>query len=1146
MEKGVLMSRFVFFVVVFLAAVAQAQEFRGTILGRVTDSSGAVVANCPVTVSNESTGTVVKTTTTQAGTYTVPFLVPGVYTIAAQAAGFRTFQRQGVIVRVQDRIEIDAVLEPGQITETVVVRGETPLLETASASVGQVVSQTSIINLPMNGRAVYLMARITPGMVPTDTRLFTRPFDNGAVSNVSMGGSRANSNNILLDGIANMNITSQVAFVPSPDAVQEMKVQINTYDAEFGRASGGVLNATVKSGTNQFHGSMYEFWRNDVLEANSFINNSVNEGKPRQRYNLFGATSGGPVYIPRLYDGRNRTFIFGSWEAIRQADPTSLLTTVPAAAQREGDFSGTVDGQGRALAIFNPFSSRANPAISGGFLRDPFPGNRIPRSAMDPVALKLLEQYGQPNKAGGPGGVDNFFWSGASPDDYDAFIIRTDHNFNDQQRLFVRLSASRRPRLGDDDIFGTLATQSRFLNRLSRGAALDYVYTVTPTLLLNVRYGVSRFGNITEYRPRDFQLSSLGFPQALDSQVVRQSFPVISIAGIQSIGRTGDAEDLSDVHTLQVNMTRIGSRHSLKYGFEPRVYRDVGNSVGNASGTFSFNDARTRGPDPVRNLISGHSVASFLLGTANSGSVDKNVATAFQNIFYSAYLQDDIRATSKLTLNLGFRWEYEGPRTERYNQMIRGFAYNTPSPLQPLAPNLTVNGGLMFAAVDGQPRGQTNVVWKNFSPRFGLAYEVNRKLVIRTGYGVFFAGTTTQGRGTAASPGFSVATPMLASIDGVNPTDRLSNPFPNGLLNPIGSTQGLLTLIGQGVTFTEVTRPISYSQQYSFGFQYSPMENLLIEATYSGNRGIHLQNSNMNINQLTTEQMGLQDALLVRVPNPFLGRISVGTLSATTVTRAQLLRPYPHFTGVTLREFTDGSATYHAFLFKLERRFAKGFTFLASYTNSKMLDDIGGRQNVYNRAAERSLSTIHSPQRLVMTGVYELPIGPRQKWLTGGNSISRKLLEGWQLNWIGTLQTGTPLSVTSAVNTTQSQGGGQRPNSTGASPKFEGPVKDRMARYFDTSRFANPAPYQFGNLSRTLPDVLGPGLHNWDISVIKDTRIGERLRFQLRGEAFNIWNHPAFADPGVSFGTPSFGRINNIANRANPARQIQLAGRLAW
>ena len=1128
-------------------SAALAQEFRGTVLGRVTDSSGGLIANCSVSVTNENTNTVVKTTTTAAGAYTIPFLIPGSYTVSVQAAGFRTFQQQGVVVRVQDRVEIAVVLEPGVVSETVVVRGETPLLQTASASVGQVVDQTSILNLPMNGRAVYLAARITPGMVPTDTRLFTRAFDNGAVSNVSMGGSRANSNNILLDGIPNMNAVSQVAFVPSPDSVQEMKVQINTYDAEFGRGAGGVINAVIKSGNNQFHGSLHEFFRNDKLEANSFINNSVGERKARQRFNLFGGTAGGPVYLPRIYDGRNRTFVFGSWESIRQADPTTSLTSVPTPAQRQGDFSSTYDGLNRFLQIYDPFSQRANPNVSGGFLRDPFPGNRIPTTRMDPIAAKLLDQFALPNKPGvGLSAVDNFFWSDSSPDNYDSFVTRLDHNFNDRQRLFVRVSASRRPRLGDDNIFRTLATQSRFLNRLSRGGAVDYIYTLTPKTLLNIRYGISRYGNLTQYLPRDFQLTSLGFPAQLSGQVLRQQFPRIVISGIETIGRSGDAEDLTDAHTLQISMTRISGRQALKWGFESRVYRDVGYDVGYASGTYSFDQARTRGPDPVSNLISGHPVASFLLGTPASGSVDKNVAPAFQTVYYGAYLQDDFHVSPKLTLNLGFRWEYEAPRTERYNQMTRGFDYQASSPLQSRVPSLPLRGGLLFANVNGQPRGQTDAFWQNFAPRFGLAYQIRPKMVLRTGYGIFFSGTTTMGRGTASSPGFSVATPMVTSVDGITPYDRLQNPFPTGLLDPIGASQGLLTLAGQGASFTDVRRPLTYSQQFSLSLQLEPIRSLLIEATYSGNRGIHLQNSNLNINQLTSDQLKLGNALLARVPNPFFGVIQVGSLATATTTAGQLLRPYPHFTGVTLREFTDGSSSYHALLLRVERRFGHGLTFLGSYTNSKMIDNVGNRQDNYNLAAERSLSAIHTPQRLTMSGVWEIPVGPGRRWKGSSNRVVGKLIEGWQLDWIGTLQTGFPLSITSNTNTTQSQGGGQRPDSTGKSAKLEGATSARLNRYFDITQFVNPAPFQFGNLSRTLPDVLGPGLHDWDISLIKTTRIGEHLRFQLRAETFNIWNHPAFATPGTSFGTASFGRINDVANRANPARQIQLGAKLLW
>ncbi|MGH8245506.1 MAG: carboxypeptidase regulatory-like domain-containing protein, partial [Gammaproteobacteria bacterium] len=492
-------------------------------MGRVTDSSGAVVPKAAITVTNMSTGTAIKAEAADNGNYTVPFLFPGTYRVAVQVPGFKAFVREGIRVQVQDRIVIDVELQPGAVAETVLVKAEAPLLETGTASVGQVVEQVKIINLPLNGRNPYLVARIAPGIVPTDNRSFARPFDNGATSSVSMGGNPTRSNDVLLDGIPNVDVTNQIAFIPSVEAVQELKVQTNTYDAEFGRAAGGVINVTVKSGTNQFHGSLHEFWRNDILEANNFFNNRVGAGKPVQRFNMFGANAGGPLIIPRIYNGRNRTFLFGSWESIRQSDPTSLVDTVPTREQRTGDFSRTLDGRGRPLPIFDPFTTRANPDRPGSFLRSAFAGNVIPRERMDPVALKILDMFGQPNQPGLPfSEEDNFFWSGSSPDDYDAFITRLDHNFTERQRLFLRLSASRRPRLGDDDIFGTLATQSRFLNRISRGAALDYVNTLGPRLLLNVRYGLVRFGNITEYLPRDFQLTSVGFPAALSRQVLEQ------------------------------------------------------------------------------------------------------------------------------------------------------------------------------------------------------------------------------------------------------------------------------------------------------------------------------------------------------------------------------------------------------------------------------------------------------------------------------------------------------------------------------------------------------------------------------------------------------------------------------------------------
>ncbi len=1123
------------------------QEFRGTILGRVLDASGAVVPNVPVTITNTSTNVSVRATSTSNGNYTAPFLIPGTYRVSAQMQGFKSFVREGIEVQVQDRIQVDVLLEPGVVTETVQVRAESPLLETSTASVGEVVDQMKIINLPLNGRNPYLVARIVPGVQPTDERSFARPFDNGATSNISMGGNPNGSNDVLLDGIPNVDAGNTVAFIPSVEAVQEMKVQTNTFDAEFGRAAGGVVNVTVKSGTNSFRGSLHEFWRNDILEANNFFNNRAGQGKPIQRFHMFGANLGGPVYLPKLYDGRNRTFVFGSWESIRQSDPTSLVATVPTVAQRDGDFSQTYDGRGRFLPVFDPFSTRGVPDRPGNFVRDQFPGNRIPRSRMDPVALNILQYYGKPNQPGLPlSGEDNFFWSGSSPDDYDAFITRVDHTISDAQRLFVRLSISRRPRLGDDDIFETIATQSRFLDRLSRGAALDYVNTLSPSLLLNIRYGLVRYGNITEYRPKDFRLSSLGFPESLSRLVMQEIFPAISMSGVVGVGRSGMSESLDDVHTLQGSMTRIGARHNLKWGGDIRVYRDLGLSVGTASGSYSFNPAFTRGPDPVRDTVSGHSVASFLLGTPASGSIPTNVGPAFQNVYYALYLQDDVRLSPKLTFNLGLRWEYEAPRTERFNQMTRGFAFDTPSPLQGKVPGYTLWGGLTYAGAGGQPRGQTDPDRLNFAPRFGIAYQLAPKLVLRTGYGIFFAGTSDSGAGTAASPGFSVSTPMVSSLDGVTPQDRLSNPFPTGLLSPIGASQGLSTLLGQSVSFVDVERPVTYTQQYSFGLQYELARNLVVETTYVGNRGLRLLNSDLQLNQITDETRALKDALLVRVANPFVGHITTGSLASATTTRGQLLRPYPQYTGVSMRSPVIGSATYHAFQMKVEKRFARGISVLGSYTNAKLLDDIGSRQSHHNLKAERSISTINRPQRLVISGIYEFPVGPGRRYRGGDVAVIRKLIEGWQLDWITTFQGGRPLAVTSSVNNTNSFGGGQRPSSTGRSAELSGRITDRLDRYFDILQFVDTPAFEFGNLSRTLADVRGPGQSNFDVSLIKNTSIKESLRLQFRAEAFNLFNTPQFDIPGTSFGTGSFGRINAVAHRANPARQIMLAMKLLW
>ncbi len=1117
---------------------AGAQEFRGAILGHVQDPSGAVVAGALVTITNTATNVAVTAKTADDGSYLVPFLVPGPYRVTAEMTGFKKALRDGIEVRVQDRLTVDLVLEVGATSETIEVTAAAPLLEVNSATMGQVIDNRQIVSMPLNGRSTYLLTRLAPGVMPTDTRTFTRPFDNGAISNSSLSGNRGRANEVLLDGISNVGADNTITFTPSIDATQEFKVQTNTYDAEFGRSAGGVVNVTVKSGTNQVHGSLFEFFRNNVLDANNFFNNRVGAEKAPLHYNQFGASFGAPVYLPKIYNGRDRTFFFFNYEAIRQLDGRTYIGAVPTLKQRDGDFSDSG-------AIYDPFSTRADPSRPGSFIRDQFPGNRIPSNRWDPVARAAMEYFPRPNAAGNPlTGADNLFYSAGSPDAYDAVITRVDHQISNTQRIFGRFSWSQRPH-GDDNYFNNIADSNvTWANRTSRGGALDYVNTLSSRWLLNLRAGINRYVDASSNLSAGFDIGTLGFPASFRDQTVFRIYPRFEISGLTEMGRNGGSYPTQDTQTYQANLTHLRGAHTLKFGSDFRVIRQNQFSAGYSSGRFSFTRAFTQGPDPLR-ATGGHAVASFLLGTSNSGSVEKAVALSFQNLYGAAFVQDDIKLSRKLTINVGLRWEHEGARTERFNRMTRGFAFGQPNPVQ--VPGLNLQGGLLYAGTGGQPRGQTDTDWNIFAPRFGFAYSLTSRTVLRAGYGMFWSGTTDIGAGANAASGFAATTPFVASLDSITPLNTLRNPFPDGLLNPIGSSQGLATFVGQGVSFTNTGRRIPYTQQYSVGIQRQIGGGTLVEAAYVGNRGIALANSNVELNQLPDSALAMGSALLTQVPNPFYGIIPTGALASRNVARGQLLRPYPQFTGVTVLSPTIGSSNYHSLQVKVEKRFSKGLSFLVAYTNAKIIDDIGNPQNNNNLRAERAISTLDRAQRLVISNVWELPIGRGRALAGSAPRALDVLIGGWQLNCVAIFQSGQILGISSSTNTTNSLGGRQRPNSTGTSPKLSHDSTDAMLkRYFDTSVFTVPAPFTFGNLGRTLADVRGPGINNFDLSLVKVFPIHERMKAQFRAEFFNAFNRTEFANPGTTQGNAQFGVISGTSNSANPARQVQLALKLVF
>ena len=917
------------------------------------------------------------------------------------------------------------------------------------------------------------------------------------------------------------------------------------YSAEFGRTGGGIVSIVTKSGTNQLHGTAYEFLRNDAFDANNFFNNTAGVGKAPFRFNQFGVTSGGPVEIPHVYDGRNRTFWFFGYEGAILHSSQTFLGTLPTAAQRDGDFSGVRTGAGAAVAIYDPFSTA--PAGSG-FVRTPFAGNRLPASMIDPVARKALGYYPLPNQPGLPGsGANNYIVNANQSNTMHTFQGRLDHHFSQANQFFLRVSHDE-VNYVPANFLGTLATSG------SQGIApqpdwagtISDTHTINPSTVLELRYGFARFAQDRRSESDGFDLSSLGFSPVFNAQAQWHQFPTFNFAGYTQLGPCACATFIlgADTHSLAAHLTRIQGRHTLKTGVDLRAYRHNSMLPQGSAGVFSFSPAFTQGPDPLRaSATAGNTMASFLLGTAASGSAAISATVDYQTLYYAGYIQDDFKISNRLTLNLGLRYEFETPRTERYNRL----SYFDPSAANPIAaqvgvPNL--KGGLRFAGVNGNSRYWSQPDTNNFGPRFGFAYRAGASTVIRGGYGLSYLpnGTGFNGFG-AGSEGFSASTQLVTSLDGVTPYTVLKNAFSDGLIQPQGSKNGLTTSLGQNIRGDLYNTSVGYMQQWSLNVQRQ-FGNTLIEAGYTGSRGIRLPMT-FELNQLPDQYLALGSSLLTQVPNPYYGIIQSGSLSTPTVRRGQLLRPFPEFGNVTFNTREAGASTYHSLQLRLERRFAHGLTLLASYSNAKLISDTDTRKNFgvgemanvqdsNNRRLDRSIAPQDVSQRLVMSYVWDVPYR--------GHGIAGFVLGGWSLAGLTTLQTGQPLALLTAVNNTNSLGGGSRPNNNGKSASLDA-SQQSLQQWFNTSVFSQPDAFTFGTTGRTLPDVRSPGIVNFDFSLLKKFRLTERVKLEFRPEFFNLFNTPQFGLPGTSFGTAQFGVISS---QANSPRQIQFGAKILY
>jgi hypothetical protein len=1122
-----------------------------SVTGIVTDPSNLPVPGARVSLINEGTGMTALAVTSADGYYRHPSLPPGKYQVSIQKDGFQTLRQTGLTLDVGQVARQDYTLKIGTVAESVEVKANAVLLDSETSSLGQLVGGKQITELPLLGRNAYSLAGLAPG-VRTAVGMNDLPVDQISTVSVSINGARASQNEFLLDGAPNTAAAqNQPVIFQNVDSVQEFKVETNTFSAEYGRSAGGVFNVVTKSGTNDLTFSVYDFFRNDALNANDFFANRGNRAKAPFRFNQFGGVLGGPVI-------RNRTFFFGSAELVRFTQGVTWLGSVPNAQQLEGDFSNTRNAAGQVVTIYDPFSTAANPA--GGYLRAPFAGNRIPKASMDPVAANMARFFPAPTSTGAPfTGANNYLRTGANHIRKDTWSIRADHNITERNHLFGRYSADvspfdRAPAYGSDNpaspTFGP-QTFSRYNGMLEDMAVLS------PSTILVGRVSYTRMKNFRRPISDGFDITSLGLPAALRAQVpAPASFFPILISGLgtsSSITNLGSGLSLGaadyiagamDTGAAMGSLTKTFSKQTVKAGGEYRLVRFNGQQNSDATINFQFTPAFTQGPNPASSsAAAGSGLASFMLGTPASGILAPAPALALQNNYYALFVQDDWKATKKLTVNLGLRYEYEGPRTDRFNQLAN-FDYHLQPPLQ--APGMNLRGALTFVGVNGNPRGQTEPDRNNIAPRLGIAYRLTNKTVIRAGAGLFYG--TIWGVGSAATAfgasGFFASTTMTPSLDGVTPLNTLRNPYPSGLVLPTGSSRGAATLLGQAIQYTDRGGYAPYSVQWNFNIQRELPGQVLFDLGYAGSRGVGFP-QDRSMNQLPDAALQSGDDLRTQVANPFYGSIASGPLAQRTVSKAQLARPFPQFDTMTSVNAAWATSSYQSLQLKVEKRYARGFSVLGAWTYSKLMDygigqfggeTVGGAafQDWNNLAAEWGVSAIDQTHRLILNGVWDLPLFAHNHGLAG------KMLGGWQIGAIGTFVTGGPIGVSSAANNTFSQGGGQRPDWNGVNPTVPNPTVDR---WLNAGVFSTPAPYHFGSAPRTFSGARSQGARQVDFTLSKTIALKDRLRVQFRSEFFNLTNTPRFAPPNAVVGSPQFG---TISSQLNQPRVVQFGLKLIY
>jgi hypothetical protein len=1169
---------------------AQSKSTTATLSGTVADPSGARVPNATVKVTNPENGIVRTGTTSTTGEFSFALLLEGTYSLEVRAPGFKTTRQTGIVLTAGDTVAENVTLTIGA-TEQVTVNSSAPLLQTQDANISTELTSKQIEELPLNLRNVLSFATLDSAVnVQGDRQLLAAGGSEDTAdqdySFMNFGGGYFGNNLYLLEGGYDVaQGWGGILYVPAPEDTDQVKVTSYSFSAQYGLSTGNVISLTTKAGTHDYHFVADEYIRNPDLDANLYFNNLNGVPKPNDHRNQFGIAGGGPLYIPGIYKQRDKTFFFVNYEGLRLNNSGSYSAQVPTTAQLGGDFSAQLtttslgtDCLGRTIyqgAIYNPYSLSNCPG--GGQVRNPYPGNIIPTSgtgAIDALANKFATGNYWPAPKN-QGGQFNFNTTASAQTTSNEWGIRIDHNINANNRIYGQFSNKHEGKVQTSAFYGNDVAGPYVFDPNNRMfGVLGYSHVFTPTFVLtsNLFFIRNPGGNVVQGYP--FKPSSLGLPAQLDTWTPQ--FPQVEFgntfggsyyAPLGATQNSGEANFPQNNGSLTIDVNKTFKTHSVSVGYMGVWQTDDGGRL--TPTVFNFSNAMTAGPDPSHLTNgTGDALAAFMAGAGNSGvgsagSTGFNAYPAPTYYMHGMYVQDDWKATRKLTLNLGFRYDIQMPPTARHNQQAY-FDFNALNPIS-VTTGIPVHGEIVYNTPGNRFLYNPNL--NDLAPRIGFAYALMPKLVMRGGYGIYYSRNFYGGNGP--DPGYSTSSTWTSSADGIHVISPLAQAFQSGLVPVTGNSLAGLTSVGQNPSVVNPHRPDPLTQQFSFGFQYAFGPNDVLDVNYVGSRGRRITLGGMNYGQLNPSYLSMGTALSQTLPNPYAAALSSLGLTAPSCpyTVAQSLMPYPEFCGgVSAQGEPVGINNYNALQANFKHRFGQGLIFTASYTFSKFLSDVGGPEewgsingdqggsnirNFYDLKADWSVDGGDIPHSLVLNYVYDLPVGRGKRFGGGMNAVEDAVAGGWEVTGITTAQSGFPMSIGPSGNAASVYGGNQHADLTGQ-PFKSGhcggtngvPVIPVGTKYcfFNPAAFKAPADYTFGTAPRYFSNLRAPGYVDEDLAIQKWFTLKERLRLQIAVQMFNAFNHANFGIPSATVGNPNMG----LSSSTQGARQMQGALKITY